>query len=337
MSDSPSASPSTSAVNSAQPPVSSSGDGEVRSVDSTSDNLGQSDNDQVTKQAKPAPVESDDDEIEFLGEKLKRREAKAMRDRAAKAAEIERGAHEKFRKNAEERKAWEAQKAEEEARNQAIWENLDKDPYAFHRAKGMTDEQIDRIAEERLVKQMKRAQMTPEQIEAEQLKQKFETVEQENARLKQEAEERANEQKQAKFNEAKQHFHKHWGEKIAEGMKLANLPKTTRTAAQVAGIIAEYAAQGQSIEPAIAARIVRDESRKVISHELTDLFESNPEAAVAYLPKELVAYVLKTKVQQAQEFVPQNRKQPSPPKPPKSAMPPTLEEAREAMRAQGLI
>lgn len=280
--------------------------------------------------------------------KLKRSE---IRKRAARAAEIERESHARFQDTAKARKEFEAS----QAKFKQTIEAANGDPWLIQRAMmihrdGLTPEQadakLDEIAEERLVRQMSKQRLTPEQQEAE-------TLRAENAKLKADGEKRAEQEREAKRAALKAQHRQHWDKVIGDTLVEHKLAPTRRTAAAVARAIADHAtvdpATGKvvSIPPSIAARIVRDQLRTEISTELPEMISANPEtvsaplsqlaktnpaAALAAIPPELRKLILQKEAKKARDFVPQGPpKQPASnvaPSTPRPKVPLTLEEAR---------
>jgi hypothetical protein len=210
------------------------------------------------------PAEDDDPEEDVDGEKIKRSKLKEAYKRSK---EIERASHQKFREAAEHRKEVEARQAElVRVANSLRAREEGADPFAIHRAAGATEDELDAIAERRLVERMKRAQMTPEQIEAEKLKS-------EHAQLKKQFEEQQEAQKKQKHESLKAQYKQHWDKKIADAMTAGNLARTASTGAKVARVISEYMQAGEDIAPELAAQIVRDNHQTEIRHEFTELRE----------------------------------------------------------------
>lgn len=283
---------------------------------------------------KKAAAPDDDPEEEWEDEKGTKHKARRseIRRRFERAAEIERESQARFRQSAEQRKAADAELAQFK---QALAAAGD-DPWLLQRAilmkrDGLTQEQaeekLNEIAEARLVKQLERARMTPEQIEAEQLRA-------ENERLKTDAQKREESEKAARRAELKSKHKEQWDRTIAEAMESANLARTRATAARVARVLADHMdpETGKSIEPALAARIARGEHHAEIRHELSELFATSPQAAIELIGPELVKSIIALKAQEHKEFVPQaTQPQRTQPKPPQRTAPPTLEEARKKL------
>lgn len=280
------------------------------------------------------PEANDDPEEEWddgKGGKFKAKRSE-IREAFARKAEIERESHARFQKGAEARKAAEAK----EAQWRDMFQKAGDDPWLIQRAifmqrDGLTEEQaeekLNELAESRLVKQMERARMTPEQIEAERLRA-------ENEQLKADKQKTEDEATAKKRAELKAKHKEQWDRTIAEAMTTANLAKTRATAARVARVLADHMdpETGKSIEPALAARIARGEHQTEIRHELSELFASSPQAAIELIGPELVKAILELKAKEHQEFVPQAPKAPpAPPKPPQRKSPPTLEDARKSL------
>ncbi len=271
------------------------------------------------------PVESDDDELDVFGEKMKRKDWKELQDLKKRRQEFDRAAHTKMQEAAAKRKENEAKEADFVRLANAIKE----DPWALHRGQGMTDEQLNELAEQRLVAQMKRAQMTPEQVEHEALKAEL-------ASLKGEKEKTEKETKAARQAELKQKYVQQYDQQIADGMAKANLARTRETARKVASIMAKYAAVGESIDPYIAAQIVKGDNHTEITHELTELATANPRAAIAMIPDAVKALIRQDGIAEAREFQPQKPSKPQEPQTPaKRAEPMTFEEARKKLGIRG--
>lgn len=282
--------------------------------------------------AKPEVDEDPEEEWEDgKGGKLKAKRS-AIREAFARKAEIERASHEKFQKAAESRKLAE----EKERQFVEVVNGLEKDPWAIHRYKLMqrgaseseANEKINALAEARLVAQMRRAQMTPEQIE-------IEAIKEENARFKESETTRLEEEKTKRHTELKAKHKENWDKQIGEAMVDAKLPKTRATAARVARVLADHMdpQTGKSIEPQLAARIARDQHHTEIRGELTELLASNPQAAIELLGPKLVKAIIEQQAAAHREFVPQGAP-PSIPKPkptPQRQGPPTLEDARKSL------
>ncbi len=279
--------------------------------------------------AKPAETaakpESDDDEFDVAGEKIKRRDWKELQDLKKRRTEFDRAAHKKMQDAAEHRK----ELAAKEAEFLRVANALKDDPWAIHKHQGLTDDQLNELAEQRLVAQMKRAQMTPEQIELEQLKA-------ERAQWLDEKTKRETTEKEARHTELKQKYVQQFDKQIADGMQKANLARTRETARKVAGVMAKYAAIGEQIDPYVAAQIVRDDQHTEVRHELSELLKSNPRAAIELLGPEVVAQIAKSQVQEARQFQPQKQATPAPTiKPPMRSEPLTFEEARKKLGIRG--
>ena len=274
---------------------------------------------EASKPKEPA-AESDDDLIEAFGEKLTRKEYKELREAHKRRQEFDRAAHAKMQDAARQRKEVEAEKAE----ILRLANSLKENPWALMEKLGLNPEEL---AEQRLVASMKRAQMTPEQIEMAEMKAKLAKYEQ----TEQETQKTAKEARQAELK--KQHIQR-YDQQIGQAMEAVNLARTRSTAAKVARVMAEYKQDGVDIDPRVAAEIVRGDYHTEISHELVELVKTNPRAAIAMLPKELVAEIKKQAVQKAADFVPQaqpKRDSQIQPQQPKPKTPPTLEEARAKM------
>lgn len=274
------------------------------------------------KAAKPKPEvsePSDDDIVEAFGEKLTRKEYRELREASKRRQEFDRAAHAKMREAAEQRKAIEAEKAE----ITRLANHLKENPWALHEKLGLNPEEL---AEQRLIKSMQKAQMTPEQIEMAEMKAKLAKYEGE----REQSEKTAKETRQLELK--KQHIQR-YDQQIGEALKTANLAKTRGTAAKVARVMADYLQDGINIDPVQAAEIVRGDYHTEIGHELTELVKTNPQQAVGLLPKELVAFIKQEAVKKAADFIPQAqaKREQSIPQPPKPKVPPTLEEARRQM------
>lgn len=293
-----------------------------------------SEKDDTEPKKKAAPVD-DDPEEEWEDEKGTKFKAKRseIRQRYARAAEIERESHKRFQQSAEQRKQADAELAQFK---QALAAAGD-DPWLLQRAilmkrDGLSQEQaeekLNELAEQRLVKQMERARMSPEQIEAEQLRA-------ENERLKTDAQKREENEKATRKAELKAKHKEQWDKTIAEAMTSANLARTRATAARVARVLADHMdpETGKSIEPALAARIAREQHHTEIGHELLETAKADLKAAIALIPPEVRKAIIAAEAQAHQEFVPQapKQQQQSTPKPPQRTAPPTLEEARKKL------
>jgi hypothetical protein len=172
----------------------------------------------------------------------------------------------------------------------------------------MSDEQIDAIAENRLLQRMKRAQMTPEQVEAETMRQNYDRVQRELAEHKGKAEAQQRSTLENKYVE-------HFDRQIAQAMEIGNLARTASTGAKVASVMAEYLRAGEHIDPALAAQIVRDGHQTEIRHEFTELRQQaqngriSPEKFMGYVSDligpETVKAIQQAAVRQAQNFEPQ--------------------------------
>lgn len=285
-----------------------------------------SDQGEPKPKADAKPVESDDDELEVFGEKMKRKDWKELQDLKKRRQEFDRAAHTKMQDAAAKRKENEAKEAEFVRLANALKE----DPWALHRGQGMSDEQLNQLAEQRLVAQMKRAQMTPEQIEHEALKAELATLKGE----KEKNDKSVKEQRQA---ELKQKYVQQYDQQIADGMAKANLARTRETARKVAGVMAKYAAIGESIDPYVAAQIVKGDNQTEITHELTELATANPRAAIAMIPDSVKALIRQDGIAEAKEFQPQKPKKQVEftNTPAKREAPLTFEEARKKLGIRG--
>lgn len=299
MSDGSSASTATSDAAASAPQSAESSNAVARSNDPTTDTSREAKQPKLKAVSEP-PVD-DDPEYDFDGEKLKKSQLKEYRDIAKRQKEFEAASHERMRKAAAQRKELEAQsKLYEDG-----WQNIEKDPYALFRARGMTDAQIDAIAEQRLLSQMKRAQMSPEEIAAQEHASKTEAELAELRKYRDDTEKKTKQEATAKLTaEYKAHFDK----QIATAIEKANLPRTLRSAQEVARVMAEYLAEGEQLDPMIAAQIVRNGYGKEISSETAELAKSNPQALIEMLGPDVVAAIVKSQIKQAQEFEPQKRK-----------------------------
>jgi len=264
------------------------------------------------KAAAPAPTPADD-EYDIDGEKVKRSQLEAEYKRRK---EFDRAAHKRMQEAAELRK----QVAAEQAEYDRIWQNLEKDPYELYRKRGMSEEQLDQIAEQRLVQRMKRAQMTPEQIQAEEYQQRNQQLEAELNERKQSEQKQRQEMLAAKYTE-------HFDSQISQAMQIGNLPRTASTGAKVAQVMLEYMQAGEQIEPAMAAQIVRDNHHAEIGNEFTELRNQlkagriTQEKFVSYVSGLIGADTVKalqqSAIKQAQNFEPQRPAQPKAPAIPK--------------------
>lgn len=300
----------------------------ARAERSAPDDAGEGESEAQPKRAAPKPkvgakepaAESDDDTVEAFGEKMTRKEYKELREVHKRRQEFDRAAHTKMQEAANRRKEVEAREAD----ILRLANSVKEDPWAFMERMGLNP---DEIAEQRLVKSMQRAQMTPEQIEMAEMKAKL-------AKYEQTEGERAKTAKEARQTELKKQHIQRYDQQIGQAMEAVNLARTRSTAAKVARVMADYKADGVDVDPKVAAEIVRGDYHTEISHELVELVKTNPRAAIALLPKELVAEIKKQAVQKAADFVPQAqpRREPQSPLPqPKPKVPPTLEEARAKM------
>lgn len=287
---------------------------------------------EAPKQAQPVDDDPEEEWEDERGQKFKAKKSE-IRKRFARAAEIERESHARFQQGAEARKEIESLRAEYQQAVQA----LQQDPWAFNRAhlmrtEGLTAEQaeekLNAIAEERLVKQMQRARMSPEEIE-------HERIVSENEQLRREKTEREEVEKKKRYEAARKLHRDEWDRAIGEAMVAAKLPKTRFAAARVAKVLADHLdpETGKSIDPTLAARIARDVHHTEIRHELSELAAANPQAAIELIGPELVKLIVKQSAKEHQEFVPQGggAKPPPPPPKPKNTAPPTLEEARRRL------
>ncbi len=302
--------------------------------------------------AKTKEPEADDDPDEEWederGQKFKAKRSE-IRKKFARAAEIERESHKRFQDSADARKKL----AEEQGKLKTAIEAATGDPWLIQRAMlmhrdGLTEEQadakLDEIAEARRMRQMQRERLTPEQQEAQRLKD-------ENAQLKADKEKREADEKKARTEKLRAEHKAQWDRVIGETMTEHKLPPTRRTAARVAKVISDHAtidpATGKvvSVPPAIAARIVRDEIHaelkpeiphmlrsmpEVFTAELSQLAKADPAATIALLGPEVIKAVLASEAKKHRDFVPQGApKSPAEPRPPpKQKVPLTLEEAR---------
>ncbi len=288
-----------------------------------SDPLGEK---KAPSKAKEPTAESDDDEFEVAGEKVKRSEFKKLRELEKRRKEFDAAAHKRMQDAAESRKTIEAREAE----FLRVANALEADPWAIHKHRGLTDAQLDAMAEQRLIAQMQRAQMTPEQIELQQIKA-------ERDALKAEKETGDKTVKEQKAAELKTKYVKHFDLQIGEAMKAANLARTRSTAAKVAGVMADFIKSGTPIDPMLAAQLVRDGYQTEMRHELGELVKTSPRDAIALLGPELIAEIVKQQSTAAKTFVPQNQ----PPKPraptpqPKPKDPPTFEQVRKELGIRG--
>jgi uncharacterized Zn finger protein len=276
---------------------------------------------------KPKDAASEDDpEVDAWGEKLRRSELKELRELKARRKEMDAAAHKRFQEAAEARK----EIARKEAEFLRVANAIKEDPFAIHKHQGLSDEQLDAIAEQRLIAQMKRAQMTPEQIEAESTKSELEQLREWKA-----TQEKT--QKEAAHTALKAKYVQHYDQQIAQALTSANLARTRRTAAQVAGVMAEYMEAGEQIDPALAGAIVRDQMHTEVRHELSELLTSNPQEALALIGPELVALIQKNAVTEAKQFQPQQRQSAAPKQQtaPKPKTPPTFEEVRKQLGIRG--
>lgn len=253
--------------------------------------------------------EADDEEYDIDGEKIRK---SVLFDRFKRQKEFERASHKRMQEAAEERKRIAAEHAEYER----AFQTVEQDPYAIQRARGMTDEQIDAIAEKRLVDRMKRAQMTPEQIEAETTKQRLQAAEAELSERKQT-------EAKTKHEAAKQQAKTYWDTQIAQAMEAGNLARTASTGAKVASVMAEYMRAGEKIEPVLAAQIVRDNHQTEIRHEFTELREQakagriTQDKFIGYVSDligaDTVKAIQQSAIKQAQNFEPQKPRTPAAP------------------------
>jgi len=258
---------------------------------------------------KEASADDDDPEEDIDGEKIRRSK---LREAYKRQKDFERASHQRMREAAEARKSVETKEQELlrvanalRAREQGL------DPFAIHRAAGATDDEIDSIAEQRLIQRMKRAQMTPEQIEAEQNAFRLQQLEQENAQFKQ----RETEQKQG---ELRQKWVKHFDEQIGQALETGNLARNADTAREVADVMLEYYHAGQQITPDLAASIVQDNQDTKTRHRFTWVRDQlkasriSDERALALvgdlIGPDLVKFIQTSAVKKAQNFEPQKPK-----------------------------
>lgn len=298
------------------------GAGEGASARDSSERRGPDADEGETKQpkpraaAKPGEQEADgeDEAAEVFGEKLTKKELAELRKIREDRKKFDAAAHKKMQDAAELRKQIEADRSQ----FGQILEALEQDPWALHRARlvkgGMTesqaDERINQLAEARLVEQMKRAQMSPEQLELERLRT-------ENEGLKKTQEQRDAEAREQRKTELKAKYREHYDQQVADALVSANLPRTRRMAGKVAAVMAEYKRAQEDIDPGLAAEIVRDEFRTETSHELLEMAKADPKAALATIPKELIELAIEERTKAARDFVPQEKpRKPAPPTPP---------------------
>lgn len=292
-------------------------------LDGNSDSslIGQS-NDGKEKSEKPVLTQEEDPEFDLDGEKYKKSQLKEI---AKRRKEFDAAAHRKFQEAAENRKAIEAKEAEIIALASAIQKN----PWALHEKLGLNPDQI---AEQRILDQMKRAQMSPEQIAFNENMRKQEMELEELRRFK-EATEKT--QKQQAHDQLVSQYKEHFDKQIATAIDKANLPRTLRSAQQVAKVMADYMDMGEQIDPVIAAQIVRNGYGKEISHEASELAKSNPQALIEMLGPDVIAAIMKNQVQKSQQFEPQKKKVQQLPHTPKPQEPPDFEQVRKSLAAQG--
>jgi hypothetical protein len=268
-------------------------------------------------EAKP---EDDDPEEDLDGEKVRRSQ---LRDVWKRQKDFERASHKRMREAAEASKSAQAQQQELlRVANMLRAKEEGADPFAIHRAAGATEEELDAIAEQRLVQRMKRAQMSPEQIQAEQNANRLAQLERENNEMKESRKKEAHEQLKAKYKQ-------HWDHKIASAMEAGNLARTSSTGAKVANVIFEYANAGEDIDPQLAAQIVRDNHHTEIRHEFTELREQlktgriTHDKFLAYISDlvgpDTIKAIRQTAIKEAQSFEPQKPKAPREIGPPKKA------------------
>jgi len=252
--------------------------------------------------AKVAPVAEVEEEWDLDGEKVSK---KRLEDVFKRQKDFERSSHKRLQEAAEARKAAAAREAEIEN----AFGQLKTDPYAVYRAAGYSDAQIDEIAEQRLLTRMKRAQMTPEQIEAEQMRTRLQTAEQKLA-------EQQHQQEQTKTQALQKQYFEHYDQQIGQAMELGNLPRTVATAAEVAEIMAEHLQpNGTTIDPALATQIVRTKQRATIGHHFGELHQQltagriTPQRYMSHVSEmlgpETIKAIQQTAIKQAQDFEPQ--------------------------------
>lgn len=277
------------------------GAGEVDSSEQTNP----LDLDKPVKQPKQqaAPVE-DDPEFDLDGVKVKKSD---LFKRYKGADEIERESHKRFREAAEARKAIAAQ----EAKYKEAFEQLQSDPWSVHKIAGLTDEQVDALAESRLAAQIKRAQMTPEQVEAEKTKSEVEELRAWKAQQEQTAKAQREEQ-------ATRHWVGEFDKSVGTALSEHSLPKNERAVARMVETLIQYHEAKQPIDANMAAKLVKNELRTDTRSVIMDLAKSNPRELVDFLGPEVIKAVTdarvaavspqaQPRVQQAQVSKPQTK------------------------------
>lgn len=256
----------------------------------------------------------DDPEFDLGGEKLKLSEYKKLRDLEKRRAELDRGAHERFQKAADERKSIEADKA----RMRAAVDKLKSDPWALFQEAGIDP---DEIAEMRIAQQLKRAQMSPEQIEAEQVRAELDQLRAEKA-------EREESDKNTQQQQLKQHFVQKFDTDIGSALEQSGLPRTHRVVNRITDILIAYHEAKQPIDANMAARIVLDEVRGDVQGTIADLMKSNPQAVIDMLGPDAIKAITSARVATVQQGQRPQQNQRSEPKPQPPKTPETFEQVR---------
>lgn len=267
------------------------------------------------KQTKKAvQVQDDDPEFDIGGEKIRKSEFERLRKIDKSAKEIERESHKRFMDAAKARKELEAR----EQRMRSALENGKTNIWGLIEEMGLNP---DELAEQRLANSIKRAQMTPEQIEHEKQLSELEEL----RRFKTESEERGKQEQHTKLVQQQV-------QDIDAGMHAAftelKLPASHKNVANVLDTLISFAEAGQPIDVRTAASIVRNDLQTDLRSTLQELVKGNPAAAIELLGPEVVQAISSARVATVQQQPRPQQKQSSPTQPKRDAFPPTIEEVR---------
>lgn len=120
---------------------------------------------------------------------------------------------------------------------------------------------VKKMAEDYLYEEIKKQQMSPQERELFELKQKMKEVEDEKQTSKQREE-------QEKFNNLVAHYNEHFDREISTALKDANLPKSESTVKRVAYYLSEGLRRGVQLKPSDVIDIVRQDYVR----DITSLF-----------------------------------------------------------------
>lgn len=198
--------------------------------------------------------------------------------------------------------------AKEAQRIEALKAKAKENPWAVaSELAGLKDEEIDQLAEKRLLERLQREAMSPEQ-------RRIAELEAERQRLQAERDEQVKTQQQQAMEQQTKAAVQHFNQTIPKAMESAGLPKTTESLRLVADHLKRQLSIGLQPDVAYAAQ----EVRQFLDQRNAAVYRAySPQQLEQLLGKEAIDNLMRYRIEQAKGAP----AQPPPPKPPETPKP----------------